>query len=196
MNLTEYGLTNHIIQTAAEFPNEQLARVTEQHRDLYQVIAETGILQAQVSGKFQHTALMTTDFPAVGDWVMVTPPTAENGQAIIHRILPRTSALMRGGAAGSDGAGQIIAANLDTVFICMSLNADFNVRRVERYLTIAWESGAMPVIVLTKADLCEDLPQKLAELSEVAIGVDVVTCSAKQNEAMSSCASTRTITKR
>ncbi|WP_327058987.1 ribosome small subunit-dependent GTPase A [Lentilactobacillus senioris] len=180
LNLIEYGLTNHINQTAAEFPNEQLARVTEQHRDLYQVIAETGILQAQVSGKFQHTTVMTTDFPAVGDWVMITP-TAENGQAIIHRILPRTSALMRG-AAGSDGAGQIIAANLGTVFICMSLNADFNVRRVERYLTIAWESGALPVIVLTKADLCEDLPQKLAELSEVAIGVEVVTCSAKQSE--------------
>ena len=180
MNLTEYGLTDIISTKAQLFPTEQLARVTEQHRDRYQVICEKGILPAQVSGKFQHNVVVTTDFPAVGDWVMITQATHQD-QATINRVLPRTGALMRG-AAGSEGAGQIIAANLNTVFICMSLNADFNLRRVERYLTIAWESGATPVIVLTKADLCSDLPQKQAELAEVALGVEVVVCSAKQNE--------------
>ena len=180
LNLTEYGLTETIEGAAKQFPSEQLARITEQHRDFYQVASEAGVFSAQVTGKFKHQADGQPDFPAVGDWVTISK-SEEQDQASIHRILPRTSALMRG-AAGSEGEGQIIAANLDTVFICMSLNADFNVRRVERYLTIAWESGAIPVIVLTKADLCEDLPQKLAELNEVAIGVDVITCSARQNE--------------
>lgn len=179
LNLIEYGLTETIKQAAKSFPDEILARVTEQHRELYQVISAAGEFSAQVSGKFQHNARNVADFPAVGDWVMLTATTGQ--QAIIQQVLPRKSVLTRG-AAGSEGAGQIIAANLDTVFICMSLNADFNIRRIERYLTIAWESGAMPVIVLTKADLCTDLDQKLVELGEVAIGVDIIICSAKQNE--------------
>ena len=91
------------------------------------------------------------------------------GNAIIHKVLTRKSAFIRK-AAGTSNEEQIVASNIDTVFICMSLNNDFNIRRIERYLGIAWDSGAMPVIVLTKSDLCKDLSKKLAEIDTVAMG--------------------------
>lgn len=90
--------------------------------------------------------------------------------------------LARGAVNQHDG--QIIATNIDTIFICMSLNADFNVRRVERYLTIAWDSGAMPVLVLTKADVCTDRTDKLRALADVTIGVPTVMCSAETGEGL------------
>ncbi|MDW7677522.1 MAG: ribosome small subunit-dependent GTPase A, partial [Bacillota bacterium] len=103
------------------------------------------------------------------------------GHAMIHRILTRKSVFIRK-AAGSGSEEQVVAANIDTVFICMSLNQDFNLRRMERYLSIAWDSGATPVIVLTKSDLCMNLPQKLAELETVALGVEVIVTSSMKEE--------------
>lgn len=103
------------------------------------------------------------------------------GNAVIHHILRRKSVLARQ-AAGAESTGQIIAANIDTIFICMSLNADFNIRRIERYLTIAWDSMATPVIVLTKSDLCDDLPQRLADIASVSMGVAVITCSSENRD--------------
>lgn len=85
-------------------------------------------------------------------------------------------------AAGEPRQEQVVAANIDIVFLCMALNNDFNLRRLERYISIGWDSGAMPVIVLTKSDLCDDLEQKLSEVSSVAFGVDIqVTTSTEEN---------------
>jgi len=184
INLKEYGLTQRFEQEATLYDGLFIARVTAQHRELYTVICGAGELSASVSGKFAYQANDPTSFPAVGDWVMIDRTDKQSGNAIIHHVLRRKSALARGAAGagrdsapGAKAAGQMIAANIDTIFICMSLGADFNLRRVERYLTIAWDSMATPVIVLTKSDLCDDLPQKLDEIATVSMGVDVLVCS-------------------
>jgi ribosome biogenesis GTPase len=135
----------------------------EQHRNLYKIICESGFMQAAVSGKFMYAANASAEFPAVGDWVMVG---AENGTAVIHHILTRRSVFGRR-ASGTAAEAQIVASNVDTVFICMALNEDYNLRRLERYLSIAWDSGAAPVVVLTKSDLCLDLEQKHAEVLKI-----------------------------
>lgn len=129
-----------------------------------------------VSGKLSYAASAAADYPVVGDWVLVDRADDSSGSAIIRVILNRKSCFERK-AAGTGYERQVIAANIDTVFICMSLNKDYNLRRAERYLSIAWDSGAVPVFVLTKADLCEDIKAKLAELQSVAFGVDVVVTS-------------------
>ena len=178
-NLIKYGLTERFIQEATLYENLFLARVTEQHRDLYKVVSETGELQAGVSGNFIYRANDNSDFPAVGDWVMIDRMDDSAGNAVIHNILRRKSIFERK-AAGTANNIQIVATNIDIIFICMSLNADFNLRRIERYLSIAWNSMATPVIVLTKADLCDDLSQRLAELEKVAVGTDVVVCSSME----------------
>ena len=103
------------------------------------------------------------------------------GHAIIHSILTRKSVFIRK-AAGTSNNEQVVASNVDTVFICMSLNNDFNIRRIERYLGIAWDSGANPVIVLTKSDLCNDLSEKLSAIDTVAIGVDVIVTSSMSDD--------------
>jgi len=175
-NLIKYGLSERFAQEATLYEGLYLARVTEQHRDLYKVVSEKGELQAGVSGSFIYRAEDNSDFPAVGDWVMIDRLDDSSGNAVIHQILRRKSVFERK-TAGTGNSIQIVAANIDIIFICMSLNADFNLRRIERYLSIAWNSMATPVIVLTKADLCEDLDQKLIEIAKVSVGTDVVVCS-------------------
>lgn len=101
---------------------------------------------------------------------------ADADMAIIHQVLPRKSLFIRK-AAGTSKVEQAVAANIDTVFICMSLNNDFNLRRLERYLAVTWESGAEPVVVLTKSDLCKNLPQRQSEAENIAIGVNTLTVS-------------------
>lgn len=110
---------------------------------------------------------MHSDFPAVGDFVMMDC-TKSNSHAIIHHILSRKSAFIRK-AAGTDHKEQVVAANIDNVFICMSLTNDFNARRLERYLSVCWDSGAVPVVVLTKADLCKDIAEKLLAVSKIVV---------------------------
>ena len=183
INLKDYGLNERFEQEATLYDDLFIARVSAGHRERYTVICEAGEISASVSGKFAYHADDPTSFPAVGDWVMIDRTDKHSGNAIIHHILRRKSALARGAAGAGRGAvsaktaGQMIAANIDTIFICMSLGADFNLRRIERYLTIAWDSMATPVIVLTKSDLCDNLPQKLDEMASVSMGVDVLVCS-------------------
>ncbi|URN82830.1 ribosome small subunit-dependent GTPase A [Acetobacterium wieringae] len=180
IDLENYGLDQRFLQEASLYSNLFVARVTEQHRDLYKVMAEEGELLAEVSGKFAFDAGDNTSFPVVGDWVMIDRTEADSGHAVIHQVLSRKSLFERK-AAGTSGGSQIVAANFDLVFICMSLNNDFNLRRLERYLSIAWNSMARPVIVLTKADLCDDLAARLREISAVRVGTDVVVCSSVDN---------------
>jgi ribosome biogenesis GTPase len=153
-----------------------LARVSVQHKDIYRIITECGEVQARVSGKLGYSASVSADYPVAGDWVLADRVDDGGGDAIIHHILTRKSCFERK-AAGTGYDRQAVAANIDTVFICMSLNNNFNLRRVERYLSIAWDSMAVPVIVLTKSDLCDNVAAKLPEIYSVAAGVDVVVTS-------------------
>lgn len=174
MNLHDIGLSERFVQEATMYGEDlYLARVSVQHKDLYRVFTENGEIQAEVSGKLGYMSTSASDYPVVGDWVLVDRIQDSNGNAIIHHILTRKTCFERK-AAGTGCERQVIAANIDTIFICMSLNNDYNLRRLERYLSVAWDSMAMPVIVLTKADLCPDVHSKLLEIESVAIGVDVV----------------------
>lgn len=150
------------------------ARVVLQERGLYRIRTDRGEQSALVSGKFQHDAQNASDYPVVGDFVLAD--CTDPDTAVIHRVLPRKSLFVRR-AAGTGAVEQAVAANVDTAFLCMSLNNDFSLRRLERYLSVAWESGAQPVVVLTKADLCEDIEQKRLEVESVAVGVPILVVS-------------------
>lgn len=158
------------------YPGMHAGRVIAQHKGLYSVATAEAECFAEVSGRFRHETEDFLGYPAVGDFVMLDRENDEHGNAIIHHVLPRRSVFVRK-AAGTAHEAQIAAANIDTVFICMALNRDFNVRRLERYVAIAWDSGAQPVIVLTKSDLCDDLSTKLDEVETVAAGIDVLVTS-------------------
>lgn len=176
IDMSKIGLNERFLTESTMYPDLYIGRVFSQYKDLYKVVGENGELTAEVSGKFRFDAKDLTDYPAVGDFVMVDRNTSTGGNGIIQHILSRKSAFIRK-AAGTSKDSQVVASNIDTVFLCMSLNNDFNLRRVERYLSIAWDSGAIPVIVLTKSDLCDDIDQKLCEINSVAIGVDVLITS-------------------
>lgn len=162
---------------AAQYPERTVGRITLQEKGFYRIRTSMGEQNALVSGKFQFDAQSPSDYPAIGDYVMAS--CADPDTAIIHQLLPRRSLFVRK-AAGTSKTEQVVAANIDTVFLCMSLNNDFNLRRLERYLAVAWESGVEPVVVLTKADLCADLPQKQREVEAIAMGVTILTTSAME----------------
>ena len=175
MRLEQWGASKEHYRMASEYPEYVLGRVIQQERELYQVVTDQEDYSARVSGKFRYGAERPSDYPAVGDFVLMQCVN-ENDIAVIQKVLPRKSQFMRK-AAGTNSVEQIVTTNIDTVFICMSLNNDFNVRRLERYLSVAWDSGAMPVIVLTKMDLCDDVDTKLLEIENIAIGVPIIETS-------------------
>jgi ribosome biogenesis GTPase len=142
------------------------ARVAAQHRGEFALLAEQGELRARAAGRLFYEHDVGGQLPAVGDWVAVMPP------ATIAAILPRRSAFIRKNA-GQDSTEQVLAANVDTAFLLAGLDDDFSLRRLERYITTAWESGAQPIVVLTKADLSPDVGAAVLEVESVAIGVPV-----------------------
>lgn len=176
INLQALGFTDKFAAEAALYSNLFAGRVTAQYKELYRVMTEAGELLAEVSGKLRFNAAAQSDFPAVGDFVMLDRTDDTEGQAIIHHVLSRKSAFIRK-AAGTANVEQVVASNIDTVFICMSLNSDFNLRRLERYLAIAWSSGALPVVVLTKSDLCDDVAAKVTSAQAAAIGAEILVTS-------------------
>ena len=151
------------------------ARVVMQSRDMSTLVTRNGELSGEVSGGFRHRALRPADYPAVGDWVAIAPCGSD--RALIQTLVPRRSAFTRK-AAGEVVEAQVVAANVDTVFLVSGLDGDFSLRRIERYVTTAWASGADPVIILNKADLRPDLPDVVAAAGRVAPGVSVVAASA------------------
>src|SRR6476619_5064149 len=164
------------------------ARVSLEHTHIYRVLAESGEWLARVSGRLRHQASARADFPAVGDWVVVEPPQDDGadgvaGVARIRSVLPRASRFSRR-AAGDRTEEQVVAANIDVVFLVSGLDDDFNPRRIERYLVTAWESGASPVILLNKADLVEDAAAIVAEVESLARGVPVYAASAKRPDTL------------
>lgn len=167
--LKNYGLENYIRITKTSLP-DRVARVTRRDRGIYTLATADGEIKAEVSGKFRRSAESEDLFPAVGDWTEISGAPGEN--AFIERILPRFSEISRK-AAGKTSAAQVIAANIDTVFITMALTEDFNIRRLERYLGIAYAARALPAVILTKADLCPDTDEKLARVREVSFGLQI-----------------------
>ncbi|MBZ2174264.1 ribosome small subunit-dependent GTPase A [Schnuerera sp. xch1] len=178
INMENLGLSQRFVTEATLYEGLYIGRIVSQYKNLYKVVTENGGITAEVSGKFRFSVKTMSDYPTVGDFVMIDRNEDIDGNAIIHHVLTRKSALIRR-AAGTSHDEQILASNIDTVFICMSLNNDLNVRRLERYLGVAWDSGANPVIVLTKSDLCNNLSGKLAEINTIACGVDVITTSSR-----------------
>jgi ribosome biogenesis GTPase len=160
--------------------NEDLepARVLEEQKDLLRVGTARGTLRAVTAGRLRHAAAGPEELPAVGDWVAVDARAPAEGRSRVHALLPRRTALLRKTAFRRTQA-QVVAANLDTVFCVTSLNRDFNPRRLERYLALVWESGARPVLLLNKADLCADAEARRAEAETLAMGVPVHTVSAR-----------------
>lgn len=173
--LEKYGLTDRFKNEATLYPQFTLARVVAQHRGLYKIITETGEQFAEISGKLRYQTEELAKYPTVGDFVMVSSENTD-GNAIIHHILTRKSVFLRT-AVGVSGQAQPVAANIDFVFICMSLNNNYNLNRLERYLSVAWDSGVTPVVVLTKSDLCENLHELVAEVERVSAFSDVITLS-------------------
>lgn len=152
------------------------ARIAVEHRSAYQVLGEDGSSTARCSGRFLHHTSERAAMPTVGDWVAIERrPGIEQGD--IQAVLTRRSAFSRA-AAGRQTSRQIIAANVDTVFLVTGLDYNFNLRRIERYLTVAAESGAEPVIILNKTDLCPEFEARIAEVEVVARGVPVAAVSA------------------
>ena len=153
-----------------------LGRVVTEQRGAFMVMTKTGEVLSRISGKLRFQTVQREDLPAVGDWVHLS----EKG-TIIEKVLPRTSKFSRK-KAGNQAEEQIIAANIDTVFILSSLNDDLNSNRMERYLLLCWESGANPVIVLTKSDTCIDIEEKKREVENTLLGVKVIAISAVTQE--------------
>jgi ribosome biogenesis GTPase len=177
MDLRDYGWDEELSAQFAGYAERGLvpARVIKQTRDRSTLMTPLGEFPGEVSGKFRHLAADQTGFPVVGDWVAVEP--AGDDLALIHAVLPRCSAFSRK-AAGEAVEAQVAAANIDTVFLVSGLDGDFNLSRMERYLTTAWASGAEPVIVLNKSDLCPDLQSVIVKVEMIAPGVPIAAVSA------------------
>lgn len=189
IDLKDYGLTAFYHDNDRQEQNHtntleelEYARVTEVHRELYKVITTHGEVNARLKGSVYNGVSSAEDFPAVGDFVRIK--YNPQGDSQIWKVLRRKSKFSRPDYSGHAQGyvktilEQVVAANFDYVFIIASLNYDFNVNRLLRYVTVAWESGGIPVILLTKADLMEDYSEQYEAVLEQAAGVDVIVISA------------------
>ncbi|MFE5320359.1 ribosome small subunit-dependent GTPase A [Paenibacillus sp. NPDC056579] len=174
----------------AEQHKEQydVGRIALEHTHLYRIYSEDGEWLGELSGKYRYEAVTREDYPAVGDWVWMTKLPGER-KAIIHGVYSRKSKFSRK-VAGQTTEEQIVAANIDRVFLVMALNRDFNVRRLERYLLTAYDSGAMPEIVLTKKDLCDDPDALLREVEAIAFGIPIYTVNSLEENGTDAIADT------
>ena len=180
---------------ASEAPGLVPGRILTEERGQYLVASAAGEGPASASGRLRHDAELdpSATWPAVGDWVAMEPlangatpggPAGASEHRLIQRVLPRRTAVIRRSPGDRKQPSQVLAANVDTVFVVTSMNADFNVRRLERYMTVAWESGAWPVVLLSKSDLAADREGFLADAAAAAPGVDVVPVSAVTGEGL------------
>ena len=176
---------------ASEAPGLVPARVLTEERGMYLVAGAAGEGPASPSGRLRHDAELdpTAAWPAVGDWVALEASTTDAGQGngehrLIQRVIPRRSAVIRRSPTDRRMPAQVLAANVDVVFLVTSMNAEFSVRRLERYLVVAWESGALPVILLSKADLAEDVEGFRLKAESVAPGVEVIAVSVVTGEGL------------
>ncbi|MFO0596771.1 MAG: ribosome small subunit-dependent GTPase A [Myxococcaceae bacterium] len=157
------------------------ARVILVYRKQLKVLSHRGEHWARTGGRMIHHADSQGELPAVGDWVAARIPEA--GEALVHAVLPRRSAFVRK-VAGENAEPQVLATNLDTVLVVMGLDRDFNLRRLERFMTLAWESRARPVVVLNKKDLATDLQAQRAEVEAMTRGAPIHAVSALADEGL------------
>ena len=174
MNIHDYG----IVPEHDHLPGIP-ARITAVHKERYEIVCAHGITHARL--KTREYYVDTQDFPTAGDFVMIH--YIDNGDSQITATLPRRTYFSRR-EPGPIPRDQAVAANFDYVFIMQSLNLDFNPKRLERYLALAWQSGATPVILLTKADLVEDYWDYLTQVERVAAGVNVHVVSAHTGQGL------------
>jgi len=163
MKLADLGFNAHYekLRNEQKLNDFEIGRIIAEHKERYVVGTEKGELEAEITGNLRFSAKSREDFPAVGDWVAMS--IFDGGFSVIHRILPRTSLISRQ-AVGKHGEIQIIATNIDFAFLVQAIDRDFNINRLERYLTICYAAKVDPVIVLTKTDLIAQ--QKLEEIIE------------------------------
>jgi ribosome biogenesis GTPase / thiamine phosphate phosphatase len=173
--LERFGWNDEIARAFADHaPGLEPGRVAVQHRGLWEVVTKDGDALVEITGRFRHAA-EPGELPVVGDWVGLR-------DGPIDAVLPRSSKFSRK-TAWTEVSEQVLVANVDVAFLVMGLDErDFKVRRLERYLTTAWEGGATPVIVLNKADLASDLAAQIAETETVAFGVPIHAVSAQTGE--------------
>lgn len=179
--LDSYGWSERLRRDFQPFAARGLApaRVTVHQRGGYRLVTEAGEVEAHASGGLLKGA-SEVDRPTAGDWVAFE---RRGDAAVVHHVLPRSSAFVRR-ASGPRGGAQVVAANVDVAFLVTSLNADLSLRRLERYLATSYESGASPVIVLTKADLAPDLEAEVAQVEAIAFGAPVLVTSARTGQGL------------
>jgi ribosome biogenesis GTPase len=186
MELKDLGWDSHFRLQFENIENKdslEPARITQEHKGLYMMINPGGEYMAEISGRMRYTTRGFSDFPAVGDWVLAKI-FAEEKKGIIRTLLERRNrfsrkAVLSGGMPDSQGKieEQVIAANINTVFIVTSMDSDFSPRRIERYMTSAYDSNINPVIVLNKADIAGDMEDYINHAESIAFGVPVIPVS-------------------
>jgi len=181
LSLRDYGWNEFFAEAFERLPGDGLepARVTRAAARIFGVRGEAYNGQATLAGKMRHDAASSADLPAVGDWVGIR--CSSSGDARIDALLPRSSVLSRN-VAGKRTSEQVVAANVDLVIVVMGLDGDFNLRRLERYLTAIWESGAQPLVLLNKIDLCDDTAAYVGDVQSVALGATVLLASCKRGD--------------
>ncbi len=179
MELASLGWNSFFADAFTEHQKQGLvpARVVTEDKHFYTVVGEMGDLLAVVTGRIHHRRESNSDFPKVGDWVAIARQAGEE-KAVIHAVLPRRTTLTRK-VTGREIEEQVLATNLDKAFVVQALDATFNLRRLERFLVMVHEGGAQPVVVLNKADVCDDVDARLAETKLAAGETAVVVVSAK-----------------
>ncbi len=184
MQLSDLGWDPFFDKNFEPFRNQgfSVMRIIRENREKYIAYSELGEFTCEISGKFRFETDSKGKFPTVGDWVAVSVRPNEK-KATIHALLPRKSVFSRK-VAGQITDEQVVAANIDTVFIVIGLDLNYKLRRIERYLSMACESGAIPVILLNKADICPETEARKSEVESIAFGIDVHTLSASQNIGM------------
>ncbi|MCF7918875.1 MAG: ribosome small subunit-dependent GTPase A [Candidatus Cloacimonetes bacterium] len=191
MRLDEIGWNSFFAVDFEQYKDRgwQRGRVAQEQKNLYWIFTEEGEEQALLSDKLFENIFASEELPAVGDWVLFRREPGFD-KVFIEVVLPRQSKFSRKGkdtygrnyTKNGTSEEQVISANIDTVFLIMSMDRDFNLRKLERYLTLIWDSGANPVIVLNKADLCDDVQWYLSEAESVVQGMPLHVISALQNE--------------
>ena len=184
MSLEDYGWSDFFTQRFDEYLEQGLrpGRVTLVHRGLFRLQTGEAEIDASITGRLRHLADDTSQFPVVGDWVACRIDDAST-LALIQQILPRRTKISRK-VAGDRTEEQVVAANVDTVFLVMGLDGDFNLRRMERLLTTAWEGGVFPVVLLNKEDLADAPEARRLDVDAVAPGVPVLTLSALEGRGL------------
>ena len=186
VDLAVYGWNPALAEQFARYAAEGLTpgRIAREHTHIYNVLTALGEVRARVTGRFRHDTRGRQDFPAIGDWVALRPGEGLD-DAQIHAVLTRKSKFSRK-VAGNTVEEQVVAANVDTIFLVSALDRDFNLRRLERYLVVGRESQARPVIVLNKADLSDDVGGAVAEVTIIAADIPVHAVSCKRQEGFES----------